>query len=271
MGTTWAPKDEPTQWQKWEGDCLLDDMEGAEPNSFSVEWKQDKGYLYEFPNPNLVYEKDKTLLKTSVKMPNGREIQEKQDKPQNREKQKSDQEKTQEEVGNPLWYDVSTWGQWVEDPNANITLLVKSELRHHLGISSDIDKKARHLDMLVLWLESAREMDSWNAGFMLKLGKALMEAARDQTKPDVVADAIHQELHGTTHPKDTYGLAQRKIEGKSEYKYGGNGKKQQKCYHCQMVGHVASNCFKKHPELKSGFRKGGTGGVNTKSTSVQKA
>lgn len=184
----------------------------------------------------------------------------------------------EDEDENPyVFHDPRTWGEYIDGDVdlAVFEMRLRSDFRIPHGSGGKIHNA---FSGLLLWVRAAREINGWNEGATLELGKYHVRLVRD-----AIAEAdgfsvseIHARLYGTDHPDDKYGLALAQLEKKKSKFDKRKTKRSVVCSFCNKDGHNEAQCWLRAPETapkhlrdkiraeSKDFPKGGSGSLPLK-------
>ena len=146
---------------------------------------------------------------------------------------------------------VETWAPWTDAGDPVTTQALHTSLRQHYTIPAAIGgSRARHFEAIVKWTAAAADMQDWNEGSMLELGKFLVVLLRDEiTREEGIANVadVHKELYHKANPDDKYAIAVAKVGSKPSTKRGetqprDREKKTARCWKCGETDHVQKFC-----------------------------
>lgn len=261
LTTKWALRDDanargtydPEVAKTWEGDASL-----KRSGAITVNWEGKSKTI--FPHQAVAY----LTLHLTAGMP-GAELFE------------------EEEESAPapyVFHDPSTYSAFLNgqgDPN-----VFELRLRHDFKVLPSHERRVQHaFEGLLLWVRAARDMEGWNEGHMLQLGKLHVTSVRDAIAEHDgynLAD-IHAKLYGVEHPDDRYGNVLTQLDkrnGKGPKDLKRKAKRTSTCTFCGKDGHSDAQCWLRSPDSApkhlrdkirmeaKDFPKGGTGSLPPK-------
>jgi hypothetical protein len=238
----WKLKAHAGPYQTWHGKAQV-----PLRTPMRIVFEEDEGAPYPFPNDALQYAR-LDVVANPVPMA---------------EEDEQDPNVPPAELAVPpnVW-EVDTWHGAIEGLHGGKEVLKLTLQMEYGGPSLNLSpRRTQLLQALLLWIDTASEIADYRDTSLVKLGREILRALRDQITEeqhgkDVVA-GIHDELLGDQRPGDKYlaALTKASAQRKTSAKKGSV----RTCTFCKKKGHSEAYCWAKRDGTMPSNSKAGAG------------